>query len=188
MKGWIFDGPHQKTWTQNIYRHTNKFQNPLHQNYKHTQTLQTAIELETDKMFSLIIFVGDSEFKSSMPENVVYVGDCIRFIKSKVKQILTDSEIQGICRKIESGRLKPSIKTHINHVKHVKTIVKEKKRPVEVKPVMQNTENACPKCEKEMVLRKAKSGIHQGNQFWGCSGFPKCRSLREISRSIPLVF
>jgi hypothetical protein len=37
MKGWIFDSPQQKTWTQKIYRHTTKFQNPLHQNYKHTQ-------------------------------------------------------------------------------------------------------------------------------------------------------
>ena len=48
MKGWIFGGPQQKTWTQKIYRHTTKFQNPLHQNYKHTQTLQAALELDPD--------------------------------------------------------------------------------------------------------------------------------------------
>jgi hypothetical protein len=33
MKGWIFGDPQQKTWTQKIYRHTTKFQNPLLQNY-----------------------------------------------------------------------------------------------------------------------------------------------------------
>ena len=29
MKGWIFGGTYQKTWTQKIYKHTIKFQNPL---------------------------------------------------------------------------------------------------------------------------------------------------------------
>lgn len=32
----------------------------------------------------------------------------------------------------------------------------------------------CPKCGKPMVLRTAKKGENVGQQFWGCSGFPKC--------------
>ena len=126
MKGWIFGSPQQKIWTQKIYKHTSKFQNPLHQNYKHTQTLQSALELEPNKIFSLVVFVGDSEFKTPMPDNVIYTGGYIRFIKSKVQPILADSEVKGICRKIESGRLKPSIKTHINHVQHVREIIEKK--------------------------------------------------------------
>lgn len=39
MKGWIFGGEHQSSWTQSIYKHKMKFQNPLHQNYKHTKTI-----------------------------------------------------------------------------------------------------------------------------------------------------
>ena len=27
----------------------------------------------------------------------------------------------------------------------------------------------CPKCNNEMVLRTAKSGVNKGNKFWGCS-------------------
>jgi len=46
MKGWIFAGPQQKIWTQRVYRHTSKFQNPLQQNDKHTQILQSALELD----------------------------------------------------------------------------------------------------------------------------------------------
>ena len=34
---------------------------------------------------------------------------------------------------------------------------------------------ACHQCGEVMVLRKARSGKHAGQQFWGCSGFPKCR-------------
>ena len=29
MKGWIFGNPNEKTWTQKIYKHSSKFQNPL---------------------------------------------------------------------------------------------------------------------------------------------------------------
>ena len=181
MKGWIFGSAQQKTWTQKIYRHTSKFQNPLHQNYKHTQTLQTALELEPDKIFSLVVFVGDSTFKTPMPENVVYAGGYIRFIKSKMQPILSDSEIRAICTKIESGRLKPSIKTHINHVQHVKDIVEKKQQQPVTKPILRNTENVCPKCGEAMVLRTAKRGDNKGKQFWGCSGFPKCRTVIKIT-------
>ena len=44
MKGWIFGSPNQKTWTQKIYKHTSKFQNPLHQNYKHIKTLESLLD------------------------------------------------------------------------------------------------------------------------------------------------
>lgn len=33
----------------------------------------------------------------------------------------------------------------------------------------------CPKCGSEMVKRVAKRGPNAGNEFWGCSRFPKCR-------------
>src|SRR5690554_982150 len=33
------------------------------------------------------------------------------------------------------------------------------------------------KCGEAMVLRKAKSGANVGQEFWGCSTFPKCRAV-----------
>jgi len=182
MKGWIFGSEKQKTWTQKIYRHTSKFQNPLHQNYKHTQTLQAALNIEPNTIFSVVVFVGDSTFKTTMPDNVVYAGGYIRYIKDKTQPILTESEVKDICGQITTGRLKPSLKTHREHVKHVKTIVAEKKRPIEVKPVLEKPDNSCPKCGESMVLRTAKRGDNQGNQFWGCSGYPKCRTVMDFSQ------
>ena len=38
----------------------------------------------------------------------------------------------------------------------------------------------CPKCESELVLRTAKKGKNSGNQFWGCSAFPKCRFMKDV--------
>jgi restriction system protein len=67
--------------------------------------------------------------------------------------------------------LKPSIKTHREHVKHVKAIIEEKQQLVD--------ENACPKCGKPMALRTARRGDNQGKQFWGCTGYPKCGTVRQ---------
>ena len=41
-------------------------------------------------------------------------------------------------------------------------------------PATEESGKICPKCGKPMVLRTAKKGENVGQQFWGCSGFPKC--------------
>lgn len=38
----------------------------------------------------------------------------------------------------------------------------------------------CPQCGKPMVLRTARSGHNAGHSFWGCSGYPACKSTQEI--------
>lgn len=37
----------------------------------------------------------------------------------------------------------------------------------------------CPMCGVPMVLRTAKRGSHQGNQFYGCANYPSCRQTRQ---------
>ena len=128
MKGWIFGSPNQKTWTQKIYKHSSKFQNPLYQNYKHTKTLESLLELSNTQLFSVIVFVGDSTFKTDMPENVTYGKGYIRFIKSKTSPVLTDSQVKEVTKKIKTGRLTPSFKTNREHIKHVQSIVAEKEK------------------------------------------------------------
>ena len=168
MKGWIFGDEHQKTWTQKIYKHTNKFQNPLHQNYKHTKTIESLLELDKDKIFSIVTFVGDSKFKTKMPENVTYTGGFINFINSKTKKIFSEKEVEKIISMIENGQLSKTRKTYKGHVQHVKNIVKEKEN-----------KNSCPKCGSVLVLRVAKQGANKGNQFYGCSSYPKCKHTAQ---------
>lgn len=42
------------------------------------------------------------------------------------------------------------------------------------------TDKVCPKCGSKMVLRTAKNGANAGNQFYGCSNFPKCRYVENV--------
>ncbi|WP_201511073.1 NERD domain-containing protein [Psychrobacter alimentarius] len=39
----------------------------------------------------------------------------------------------------------------------------------------------CPRCQGEMVERTAKKGAHQGQSFYGCTQFPKCRGVVNVS-------
>jgi hypothetical protein len=52
----------------------------------------------------------------------------------------------------------------------------------EVVPPETSTVQICPKCASEMALRTAKSGANQGQQFWGCTNFPKCRTILPFSK------
>ena len=119
MKGWIFGKEHQKMWTQTIYKHKSKFQNPLHQNLKHTKTLETLLDLSSDKFHSVIIFTGEATLKTTMPENVLK-GGYTDYIKSKTEVLFNDSEVKKIIAQIESNCYKRGFKTNREHVKNLK--------------------------------------------------------------------
>lgn len=38
----------------------------------------------------------------------------------------------------------------------------------------------CPLCGGKLVLRTARKGANAGNQFYGCSNFPKCRYTGKV--------
>jgi four helix bundle suffix protein len=39
----------------------------------------------------------------------------------------------------------------------------------------------CQACGKPMVVRTARQGSNAGAQFWGCSGYPECKSTRPVT-------
>ncbi len=51
-----------------------------------------------------------------------------------------------------------------------------------IEPVPESIDHTpnCPRCDSEMILRTAKSGNNKGNQFWGCSNYPKCRGMIQV--------
>ena len=165
--GWIFGGEHQATWTQKIFRTTNKFQNPLRQNYKHLKALELLLNVPAATLHSVIVFVGGGTFKTPMPPNVTYAGGYIRYIKSFKELVFSAAEIDEIIEAISDGRLKPGLATNLGHVRHLEGL-KDKDAP-----------RLCPRCGSLMVLREAKNGANAGKSFWGCSQFPKCRSIHN---------
>lgn len=180
--GWIFGGVHQKVWTQKIYRRSHQFQNPIHQNYKHVQTLKRLLDVEGSVIHSLIVFVGDSTFKTPMPDNVTKVSGYLRFIRAKTTRVLAEQQVIDIVGQIKDGRLQPSFRTNREHVRHVVELQAAKavpSAPAIPAPAKITSVDAaieiCPKCGKSLVGRTVKRGANMGATFVGCSGYPACR-------------
>jgi restriction system protein len=39
----------------------------------------------------------------------------------------------------------------------------------------------CPLCGQPMLIRIARKGANAGGQFWGCSTYPKCKGIRQVT-------
>jgi restriction system protein len=169
--GWIFGNEHQPMWTQKIFKTTHRFQNPLRQNYKHVKTLETLLNLPFEQIHSVIVFIGNSEFKSKpkMPANVTYARGYISYIKSKTEVFLSLSDVESVITAINSARISPSLATNREHIQNVQ------RRLDAAAP------RSCPKCGAPMVLRSKKYGDKAGSPFWGCSAFPKCRTTQNMN-------
>ncbi|MCG7542626.1 NERD domain-containing protein [Pseudoalteromonas sp. MM17-2] len=172
MKGWIFGSKTQKQWTQKIYRHSTRFQNPLHQNYKHTKTLESLLAIAPNTLHSVVVFIGDSKFKTVMPDNVTYARGCVTYIKQFTQPVFSIAECHDIIASINELKLKKGVVTNFNHRRHVKDLLANKANA-----------KTCSRCGSAMVIRKTKRGANKGAQFWGCSTFPKCRSVEALSES-----
>lgn len=62
MEGWIFGDEKNSQWTQSLYGKKYKFQNPLHQNYRHIKALSEFLGIGEDKFHSLVMFTSDCTF------------------------------------------------------------------------------------------------------------------------------
>ena len=41
---------------------------------------------------------------------------------------------------------------------------------------------SCPKCGRDMMMRKAVKGNNAGKTFWVCAEFPSCKGITRIGR------
>ena len=177
-KGWIFGSEHSKTWTQSIYGKKSTFQNPLHQNYKHVKTLQTLLNLDENQIFSVVVFVGESIFKTDMPDNVVYPFGLLKFIKSHQAVIFTPREMWRLVEEIEDAQLAKGFKTNREHVQNLKTRADSAPKKTRITREFNNN-LYCPRCGNDLIIRTARRGQNAGSQFYGCTSYPRCKYTKS---------
>jgi restriction system protein len=168
MKGWIFGGERQSQWTQKIFRHTTRFQNPLMHNYKHVKALQALLDVPPETIHSVVTFVGDSTFKTPIPANVTQGRRFIGYTRSFRAPVFRDAAVEAVLQRVADGRLKPGASTHRAHVQSLKT---------RADPL---AERGCPKCGSVLILRTVRKGPKAGDRFWGCSTYPQRRVMQTI--------
>ena len=167
--GWIFGGARSKVWTQTIWGNRSKFQNPLRQNFKHTKAIESFLSLSSSSVFSVVVFVGSAEFRTELPSNVVYLNELCPNIRSERGPIISKRKVEWIIDRLEHH--KAGLPTRASEATHLQLV---------------NPGHRCPRCGEKMVTRTAQKGTNAGEQFLGCSKFPKCRGTRKTDASYSL--
>lgn len=87
-----------------------------------------------------------------------FTNDCIEFAKNKKIELITGNQQIDI------------IKSFPKHEQdYLYKLAKEG----------DYTTPTCPNCNKKMVKRVGKE---KGNEFWGCSNYPRCRNILQIRK------
>ena len=172
MEGWIFGEAKQPQWTQSLYGKKFRFQNPLHQNYRHIKALEEFLGLPAEYFHSVVCFIGETcQLKTELPSNVI-AGAPFRFIKAKTEVLMPDEQATAIVEAIRTG-MRPKnflgLSTRETKREHLASL-KERYSSV----------TTCPKCGGELVLRTVRHGPKAGQQFYGCQKYPGCRYLRSV--------
>lgn len=121
-KGWIFGNKNQRQWTQIIYKEKHKFQNPIHQNHKHIKFIEELLKINDKKILkNLVVFVGDSQFKTELPKNVCRPKSLISYISTFNTPLISKFELNKYVRDIERLKLDRSRETNKRHLNNLKT-------------------------------------------------------------------
>lgn len=176
--GYIFGNESQKSWTQTLCAgrrrsrvEKHQFYNPVWQNNTHIKCLREHLGSDI-KMFSIITFSDRSDLKSitvNKPDvfvcNHCDLSYALWDIWNKNPDVLTDDQVEELYQK-----LLPL------------TMVDEETRQKHITNIQErfNSTDTCPVCGGNLVLRTANGGSNAGNQFYGCSNYPRCRYVRDV--------
>lgn len=120
-QGWIYGGENQRQWTQQIYRRKQRFQNPLHQNLLHVRALMNFLQLPESAFHSVIFFIGNAEFKTPMPGNVMSHG-LRSWVENHRDRRLDPEQVAQISKKLAAHELSTDRKTAARqHLKDMKS-------------------------------------------------------------------
>ena len=98
--GWIFGDAQSVKWTQTVYRKKSSFQNPIRQNYKHICELSRNLGIDADYFIGVVAVTGDCEFKTAMPNGVVYSKKAAGYIRSFRETMIGAEQVLEIVQAI----------------------------------------------------------------------------------------
>lgn len=119
-KGWIFANPKQASWTQVLFNSKFRFQNPIHQNFRHVRAVQDLLDfLPPEAVRSIVVFTGDAEFKTDVPPGVFDLSGFVDHIRKNTTEVMSLNRLQFCVGRLETTRLAISGKTDVEHVENL---------------------------------------------------------------------
>lgn len=184
--GWIFGDETGTYWTAMLpNKEKNRFYNPVKQNKNHLKWLGKYVKREIP-LFSIVVFSERCELKKvniESPDIKVIKRDriyaTVRNIWDAHEDVLSGAEIDDLYEELSKlTSVDEAVK--LAHVQNIEQKYKRPNKEVDVQFPTNNNSLLCPKCGSELILRVAKKGPNAGNQFYGCSNFPKCRYTQNM--------
>ena len=119
--------------------------------------------------------VNDRFAKKEVKEQIIRCDQLVTYLKNlKSDNKSSKKEMREFGEKIVAM----NIENRKDYLKKYEEIISE----VSTSSVIRsNDELICPKCGSKLVLRIAKKGTNIGNQFYGCSNYPKCKYIQNLS-------
>jgi hypothetical protein len=119
-KGWIFAGEKHRSWTQVLFNSKFRFQNPILQNQMHVQVVRSLLEfLPPEAIKSAVVFTGDAEFRTKMPEGVFNLPQFMGFIQMHTEEVMSLNRMQFCVGRLETMRLAVTRETDVEHVENI---------------------------------------------------------------------
>jgi len=120
MTGWIFGRETDTHWTQVLFQHRYRFQNPLRQNYCHTKNLADFLRLDHSLFHPIIFFVGKCQFKTAMPPTVISSG-LPSYIKQFTRPCFDETRVAEIIETIKAVKTNPCFtrRVHLSGLKQL---------------------------------------------------------------------
>lgn len=114
--GWIFGNEKSDQWTQVFYRVKSRFQNPIHQNYRHVKALQQLLDfLPKEQIHPVVVFSGNAVFKSPVPKGVVYLNQLVPYLSAFQEDVISMNRVEFCVGRLECKRYEISKATDIQH-------------------------------------------------------------------------
>jgi hypothetical protein len=117
-KGWIFANATHEAWTQVLFQLRFKFQNPIFQNKRHVRAVQGVLDfLPPEAIRSVIVFTGEAEFKTEMPQGVVPISHLVGYMRAHTEEVMSLNRVQFCVGRLETARLAISGATDVEHIR-----------------------------------------------------------------------
>lgn len=88
-----------------------------------------------------------------------FSADALAFANGKQLELIDGSKLRGMMAELKRAQSTAAV----------------------AEPAHSTNKPQCPRCGSPMVLRTARRGANAGEQFWGCSTYPKCQGTRSAT-------
>jgi len=88
-------------WTHKFHKSKTLFPNPLLKNQQYIRILAEKLHLPTRVFSSVVVFPGNCQFQTMMPDNVTEDSDFAEYISQYTETVLTPEEVKQIREVLE---------------------------------------------------------------------------------------